>query len=168
MNVIRICIFILMNTTMLLSQSYITSFGPRLYNNIGFSIQQRIEKNTTIELVIQNNKNLENPGLSLLCEQHFPLFTKRLNTYIGLGTHYFWDNQYLNNDSYKPFGLSTVVGLEFTIRRLNLSYDIMPLANFNENGMHFSSSTALSLRYVIIKQKKKKFNIKNIFKKKNN
>lgn len=146
-------------------QSYTTSFGPRIYNTIGFSLQQKIYKRGTIEFILQNNKSIENPGISLITEQHFPLLTKRFNVYMGLGPHYYWQYKSIDSKLSNPFGISMMFGLEFTLRRLNLSYDIMPIVNFNEI-FNLSSSTALSLRYVMVKQKKKTFKFKNPFKKK--
>lgn len=162
-------LFFFITTNQSNGQSYITAFGPRINNTIGFSLQQKIANRTTTELIIQSNKKLVNPGIAILFEQHFPLITRRLNTYLGPGAHYYYDEvedtkAYVEN----KFGISLIFGLELRVSRLCLAYDIMPLMNFYDKKTKITSSTGLSLRYILIKPKKQKFNFKNIFKKKNN
>jgi hypothetical protein len=137
----------------LVAQKYVTSLGARLGEETGLSLQQRIAKEWSIEGILLSSWRNKDLGLKVLAEKHHPILGRRLNMYYGGGIH--WN--YLN-DSAKiyPSGLSGIVGLELSISRLNISWDFLPSFNIWYGDGDFTPSTAVSLRYILIKEKKKK------------
>lgn len=136
------------------AQSYNTAVGMRLGTDWGLTVQQRVAKKTTIELLLQSSLQREETLITLMGEQHFPILTRRLNIYYGGGLHKGWINE--SNDQaqpYKdPFGLTFIGGLEFSLGRLNISYDFKPAINISGGEDRFYTQTGISLRYIIIKR----------------
>ena len=97
--------------------------------------------------------------LTVLLEQHQKLIGKRFNTYYGAGLHKGWivDGE---TDLDNPFGVTLVVGIEATMGRFNVSLDYKPVVNIFSGDQFWQSQSALSLRYVFVKPKKKKINWK--------
>lgn len=138
------------------SQSYFTAGGARLGTDWGLTFQQRILKHNTAEAIFQSSLVREELMLTGLFEHHYPLITKRLNVYLGVGFHkgFVTDNS-ANYQS--PYGMSVIAGAEFTIARFVISYDYKPVFNFRGGENSWYSQTGVSVRYVFIKQ--------NLFKK---
>lgn len=133
------------------SQSYFTAGGARIGTDWGITIQQKVLKNTTIEGIFQSSLFREEMMLNLIAEQHFPLITKRLNFYFGLG----WHQGFVTsaNPTYNsPYGITLIGGAEVTLARFVLSYDFKPAFNLYGGENSWYSQSGLSLRYVIIKQ----------------
>lgn len=110
------------------SQSYFTAGGARIGTDWGITIQQKVLKNTTIEGIFQSSLFREEMMLNLIAEQHFPLITKRLNFYFGLG----WHQGFVTsaNPTYNsPYGITLIGGAEVTLARFVLSYDFKPAFN---------------------------------------
>ncbi|MDQ3140708.1 MAG: hypothetical protein M3Q56_00510 [Bacteroidota bacterium] len=139
------------------SQKYITSIGFRLGTEAGVSIQQRLAKHITAEGILLKSFKTNDNVLILLAEDHNSIITRRLNIYFGVGPHW-----YFHRDSFNvlPSGFSLLGGVEFTIGRANLSWDILPAFNFVGAERIFDYKTAISIRYVLLKEKKKKWNWK--------
>jgi hypothetical protein len=71
---------------------------------------------------------------------------------MGGGLHKGW---LTNTDevSYKdPFGIDFIAGIEFTMARINLSWDFKPAVNLIGGEKTIYSQSGLSLRYVIAKK----------------
>jgi Tfp pilus assembly protein PilZ len=142
-------------------QSYITTAGFRMGNEIGLSVSQRIFEKKTIDLYHAPALFSERSTSGLMMKQHYSILTKRLNFFGGGGIFYQMKNGYSTNDEPAPdqyaAGLLFTAGLDFTIGKMNIGYDIMPLYRIsgNDNGRRFFSSSAISLRYVIVPQKSK-------------
>lgn len=135
----------------LAAQSYNTALGLRLGSDWGITAQQRIADHTTIEGILQSSFARKEVVLSLLAEQHYKIISRRFNIYVGGGLHKGW----LTDDKMEakdPFGISLIGGLEFTMGRINLSYDFKPAINLigGESWIYFHQG--LSARYVIIKR----------------
>ena len=136
------------------AQSYNTAAGMRLGTEWGLTVKQRVAKKTTIEAILQSSLQREEFTVTLLGEQHYPLITRRLNVYAGAGLHKGWHTATIEDPEYKdPFGLSFVTGIEFSLGRLNLSYDFKPAVNISGGEQGFYSQTAVSMRYIINKRK---------------
>lgn len=162
--------------TLGMAQSYFTSAGLRIGDGIGISLQQRIAKKVTVEGILKNNNTRGEFSVTGLVERHIPLISRRLNFYTGIGLH----KGFVHNseiDTKGPFGVTGVAGLEFTIGKLNLSYDFKPALNLVGGTQVLYPDTALSLRYVIVgnkvfkdmnKNKKKKQRQKSRDKRKKN
>ena len=153
--------------SLLSAQSYRTAAGVRLGTGIGLSIQQKVMDKTTLEGILQSKLKSDELSLTLLLERHHNLLTRRLNFYVGGGVHKSW---YTNTGEVttkeQAAGISGIAGVEFTPGRLSVSWDYKPALNVWGGDQFFDSQTAVSLRYVFVKRKKKKINWK--FWKKNN
>lgn len=150
--------FLLLLPFNVFGQKYITAGGVRMSNEgFGLTVQQRLFEHATIEGIAMTS--LTEGSIAGLLELHNNLlFTKSLNTYIGLGplvgTKYFSDTTYL--------GADVVLGLEYKILLLPIvvSADIKPTFRF-DNSDWFNLGVGISMRYVFIKDKKKLTNFRN-------
>ena len=149
------------------AQSYKTAGGIRLGTGIGMTVKHEIFKKTTLEGILQNRKRTDETSLTLLMEQHHNILFRRVNMYMGAGLHKGWRGGVDEVEIKDPFGVTGIVGIEFTPGRLNLSWDYKPAINIVGGTRKFESQTAISLRYVFVKRKKKKINWKFWKKKKN-
>jgi hypothetical protein len=137
---------------LLLSQSYDLAMGMRLGTDWGLTLQQRIAKKTTIEAIFQSSLLRNESMVTVLGEHHMPFITRRFNLYTGAGLHTGWSSR-SEEDGYKnPLGLSLIAGLELSLGKLNLSYDIKPAMNFRGGDQFLYVQSGLSVRYVLVKR----------------
>ncbi len=140
------------------AQRYRTAAGVRLGSSFGISVQQKILKQSTIEGIFQAPLRAnDDTKFTILYEEHKKLIGKRLNFYYGAGFHKGWA---ASSDDPDPAGVSLIAGVEMSLDRLNLSMDYKPAFNAISGVRFFESQSALTLRYIIVKQKKKKINWK--------
>jgi hypothetical protein len=134
-------------------QSYNTALGLRWGDGIGITARQRLLKRTSVEgIFYQHNKTDKTIG-GIMLNHHMPVITKRLNLYAGGGFGRIFQQEEENpRTSYNA--LMVNAGLEFTIARLNLSWDFVPVIPVNAEQESMSTLTAFSLRYVLIKKSK--------------
>ena len=144
---------LILGTCVLSAQSYTTTAGMRLGTDWGLSVKQRVAKRATLEGILQSSLQREEFILTVLAEQHYPLISRRLNVYAGAGLHKGWNTSATEAEFQDPFGLSLITGIEFTLGRLNLSYDFKPAINLHGGENGFYSQTAISMRYVLVKGK---------------
>ncbi len=133
------------------AQRYITAGGVRFEpQRIGFTVQHRILPQTTLQAIGMGAER-EISG-HLLAQQHFPLLGKRLNIYIGGGFH-LGDNKDLGSF----YGIDLITGVEYKVNAIPilLSFDFKPAVHIDHQDW-ITPSTAFSLRYVFLKDKKKK------------
>ncbi|MFT4663961.1 MAG: hypothetical protein ACI9XB_000902 [Gammaproteobacteria bacterium] len=143
------------------AQHYRTAAGIRLGSEktIGLSIQQLVYKKITLEGILQvgaGNSSLN--SIIVLAEQHQKILFKRLNLYYGLGLHKSWynNNSTLEDEFRNPSGVAAITGLELAVGKMTVSLDIQPNLNVVGGNQFLNTTTAVSLRYVLIKPKKKK------------
>lgn len=151
-------IMLLQGYTASFAQSYNTAVGMRLGTDWGITVQQRIAKKATVEAILQSSLQREEVILTGLVEQHLPLISRRLNFYTGAGVHKGWSNTIEGEGQTPqkdPFGVTFIGGLEFTIARINLTYDFKPAVNISGGEKTFYTQSGISMRYVIIKRKGK-------------
>ncbi len=176
MNKILILLLTVIALNPLTSQKYNTLGGIRVGDDFGISAAQRIADKTTIDATFQPGTFAGNRLLLLTANQHYPLLGKRLNFFIGGGFY-----QKSHQDIYNTNNLSDVpsqpvsnagiafnLGAEFTLGKLTIGADYVPLVHFgNDSYRRFYSTSGLSLRYVFLarESKTKKF-FKNLFSKK--
>ncbi|QCR23872.1 hypothetical protein [Pontibacter sp. SGAir0037] len=133
------------------AQVYRTAAGIRLDSDqFGITIQQRVQERSTVEGILSMSSN-EFRGTALY-EWHRPLLGRRFNYYMGAGGHV---GNLKDNGTFT--GLDVIGGIEYKVNGLPflLSADIQPAVHFNhENWTDFS--TGVSIRYVILPEKKKK------------
>jgi len=136
------------------AQKYRTAVGPRLESDrFGISIQQKVHDRGTLEGIAALGSR-EYSG-TVLYEWHFPILGERFNYYLGAGGH-------VGNLKDKGVftGVDAILGVEYKVNGLPflLSADVKPAFHLNhEDWVHLSSG--VSIRYVIVKEKKKKNSI---------
>ncbi|MBB6609756.1 hypothetical protein H7F15_01785 [Pontibacter sp. Tf4] len=156
MNLRSFC-FLLLLTFLALdatAQKYRTALGPRFESDkIGLSLQQKLHERGTLEVIGALGER-EYSGTALY-EWHFPLLGERFNYYIGAGAH-------LGNLKDKGVftGADAILGLEYKVNGLPflLSADIKPAFHLNHEDW-VGLSSGVSVRYVLVKEKKKKKSI---------
>ncbi|MCC3155848.1 hypothetical protein LJ737_01270 [Hymenobacter sp. 15J16-1T3B] len=134
------------------AQKYRTAVGLRLGSgNYGFTAQQRIFEKTTLEgLAMFRSREVTG---TLLLERHFHILGPALNYYFGAGAHAGGHKDYGTVG-----GFDGMIGAEWKlpIVPFQLSVDFKPSVELN-NDEWFRFPTAVSVRYVLIKEKKKPF-----------
>jgi hypothetical protein len=140
------------------AQKYRTAAGARIGTRFGLSVQQKIFEKSTIEGIFQTNiGGNDDISLTFLWEQHQKLIGKNLNFYCGGGVHKGWIvSKTAEFDLKPPTGITLIAGVEITLDRLNISLDYKPQLNVVSGERFYESQSALTLRYVLIKAKKKK------------
>jgi len=122
-----ICTVLIIN-----AQSYNTTLGMRLGTDWGLTVKHRIASKTTLEGILQSSLQREEAIFTLMGAQHLPFITRRVNVYTGGGLHKGWGGVALDRDGepYRnPFGISLIGGIELTLARLNITYDLKPAIN---------------------------------------
>lgn len=150
----------------LFSQRYITTLGLRTAESIGLSLEQKLWKNFTTEcMYLPSTRNTYESFTGVLL-YHKPILTRNLSLFAGAG---FSALQVGKEFRSSPMGIALKAGLGITIWRINVSCDIQPVYYYKNKIYSLESSTGLSLRYVIIKEpKRKKFNFIKKWKRNNN
>ncbi len=141
------------------AQSYFTTGGIRLGSDYGLSLKQRILKKTTVEAILSSEGEVNsNLGLSLLYDRHRSILTRNFNLFYGAGIGWRWDyvNDETGNHKYSSFGIPIQAGIEFSIGRINLSWDYTPVLFLSSKTNAFTSSKGLSVRYVFVNKKEGK------------
>lgn len=156
------------------SQSYRTAAGFRIGKDIGLSISQRIVPQKTIDLYHEPGLFTDRNKTGLMFKQHYPILTKRLNFFGGIGLYYQSLSLLSKIDEPAPSinssGVMLAGGIDFTVGKLNLGFDIMPEVRLfgNNNTSRIASSSAITFRYVIIPQKSKSKSFFQFFKNRRN
>jgi len=151
----------------LFGQSYNTALGLRWGDGIGITARQRILKRTSVEGIFYQHQKSDQTIAALMIDHHMPVLTRRLNIYAGGGLG--WVSVEKLDDIRDSYNAAVInAGLEFTIARLNLSWDFVPVIPIAQQEQSMTVMTAFSLRYVLIpKSKNGLFNKDNKHKKKN-
>lgn len=142
------------------SQSYRTAAGLRIGNNMTLSISQRIVAGSTLDFYHQSSLLSPASITALAYKKHVPLITKRLNLFGGIGPYCRTGKNGMSNEvvlyRFSSCGMLLTGGIDFTIGRLNLGYDFMPVVRLvgSDPIGRVSASSAITLRYVLIKQPK--------------
>ena len=136
------------------AQKYRTAAGVRIESDrFGLTLQQKLHEQGTIEGILAVGSR-EVSGTALY-EWHRPLLGKRFNYYLGAGGHIG------NLKDHGVFtGVDAILGIEYKVNGLPflLSADVKPAVHINhEDWVHLSSG--VSVRYVILKEKKVKKSI---------
>lgn len=151
------CLFFISS---IFAQGYKTAGGIRLGTEYGITIKQRILDKSAIEGILQKSVlNDKTTMLTVLWEEHRKIIFKKINYYYGAGPHIgFWkstDNEG-NEINKKTVGATAIIGAEITLGRFNISYDFKPAIHLANADRVFNSQTAVSLRYVIKENPRKK------------
>ncbi|MDQ3290600.1 MAG: hypothetical protein M3Q05_04855 [Bacteroidota bacterium] len=140
------------------AQKYRSTLGARIgRNDFGITGQQKIFKRTTLEAIgLVSGREVSATGL---VEQHFPILGQGFNVYLGAGAHV----GHLK-DSGGFYGGDLIGGaeLKLPIVPIVLSLDLKP--SFHVNHEEWGSvNGALSIRYILVKDKKEKKKLFGIF-----
>ena len=157
MKRISLFLFFIISTIALSAQRYGTALGMRLGTDWGLTLQQRLTKRITIEGIAQSSLQREEVLLTGMVQKHNPILGRRLNLYLGAGLHKGWTSAAENTETAAtvedPFGVTLVGGIEFTLARINIGYDLKPAINLRGGEKRFYSQSGISIRYVLIKDK---------------
>ena len=135
------------------AQSYDLSAGMRLGTDWGASARLRVAKKTTVETILQSSFKRNETMLTVMALKHNPVLTRRFNVFVGGGLHKGWQTDQTETETYdNPFGISLVGGIEFTLARVNLSYDIKPAINLSGGAQNVYLQSGISIRYVMVKK----------------
>ena len=147
---VGIFILVCLLSSSALAQKYSTAIGLRVGNgHYGITAKQRIFRSLAAEGILSAG-NQEVTG-TLLLQKHFPILGRGLNMYLGAGAHL---------GSLKDFGpimgVDAMIGLEIKIPILPLtaSVDFKPAYHILHEDW-FDANTAVSVRYIVGKDKKK-------------
>ena len=159
-NALFFLLFCSLLTPTVYGQSYSTTAGVRFGNYLGLTVNQLIGDKLTGEAIIESD--LQDAGRAhLLVRKHSSILWRRINIYGGIGPHVGWGQT--NPDALEPevgetvFGATGVLGFEFTLLQLNVSFDYLPVyQQGQENVKGYKHNGALSVRYVIEKANNKK------------
>ncbi|MBK8558040.1 MAG: hypothetical protein IPL65_20865 [Lewinellaceae bacterium] len=160
-------------STAISAQSYKTAVGVRLDQGVNLTLQQRLTQKWTAEGILHTSLRSDDLGLTVLAERHHKILFRGLNFYYGAGAHYYTQsnsNRLENEVSKNVSGVSFVGGAEISLGRINVGIDFMP-------ELHLSGDTvyplewnraAVSVRYILVKQKKVRLRDRLNFNKKDN
>ncbi|MFC3414731.1 hypothetical protein [Algoriphagus hitonicola] len=151
------------------AQHYGNALGLRLGNSnlnrtVGMSYQHRIQKNLTLEGILQSDFS-RNTTAHLLVERHRPILSKRLNYYYGTGLALGREETFLKNEQDKTIthtygngtvGVDFILGLEFTVFKTVLSLDYKPNVNLIGRSEFFRGQAGFTARMVLTKSKEQK------------
>ncbi|MEZ5043599.1 MAG: hypothetical protein R2828_27120 [Saprospiraceae bacterium] len=152
MKNILVCSLLTVLSWPLVAQSYDVAGGMRLGTDWGITAKYRFAQKTTGELILQSSLQREELMLTLLGEQHSPLISRRFNFYVGGGLHKGWLTPKGEEIIKDPFGLTAIAGIEFTLARLNLTWDFKPAINLVGGEQKMYKQTGVSIRYVFLQK----------------
>ena len=130
------------------AQKYRTAAGLRSDgSSYGLSVQQVFLPKATVEGLAMFAPRER--SYTVLAERHFGILGPSLNYYFGAGAHY--GN---HRDSGDFWGFDGLVGAEYKIAftRFVVSFDFKPTIEYGSDDWN-RFPTALSLRYIMVKQK---------------
>lgn len=164
-----ILLFFLSGTSIGFGQRYGTAVGMRLGTDWGLTVQQRVARHLSAEFIAQSSLQREEILLTAMVQQHNPVLGRRFNLYFGGGLHKGWisadpETGIAPRD---PFGITLIGGLEFSLGRLNLSYDLKPAINISGGEKNFYTQSGISIRYIVQNEKEQGWH-KNRRKKRSN
>lgn len=157
MNKYALALVALLLAQLTFSQSYDLAAGVRLGTDLGLSVKMRIppiDENFTGELILQTSLERQEGLLTVLGEQHFPLITRRINLYAGIGLHAGWLEEDPDRalDYKAPAGISMIGGAELNFKKINISVDFKPAINLSGGEKTFYSQSAVTLRIIPFKR----------------
>ena len=151
-------ILVLFFPVWLAAQSYDLAIGIRVGTEWGATAQLRLpqlHKNFVFEGIVHQAIGKDEGSLTLLGKQHQPLLSRRINLFYGAGAHAGWNHEtdMETGEAFNgPVGITGVIGLEATFKRINVGYDFKPAVNLTGGESLLYTQTAVSVRYVIAKR----------------
>ncbi len=143
------------------AQKYRTAAGIRIgRNDFGFTGQQKILEQTTLEGIASfSGREISATGL---LEQHFSVLGRSFNVYLGAGMHV---DHLKDNGTFYGGDLLTGVEMKVPVIPFVLSLDLKPTFHINHEEWG-GVGGGLSIRYILVKEKKEKKKLFGIFNRK--
>lgn len=132
-------------------QSYNGVVGIRANGDIGISAAAQIFKRQTLQF--EHQAGLFSPvhQTSLMYKKHYRVLTRRFNVSLGGGAILRGMEQGAESPKMSTTpALGLTMGGEFTVGRINITYDFMPGMFLGDvDGPQFFSNSGIGVRYVI-------------------
>ncbi|MGL5318163.1 MAG: hypothetical protein ACRC9Q_05660 [Bacteroidales bacterium] len=134
-------------STKVSAQTYDMAVGANLGPSMGITLKKFISSRSAIEGIFAYNLECDAPNFSVLYEYHIPL-ANRFNMLMGGGVNI--GAQHVGRHKKSAdfmFGISPIIGLEYTIPSapVSLGFDYKPAINFA--GHAFWDDFAFKVRY---------------------
>ncbi len=136
----------------LLAQGYDAAAGLRVGAGAGLTYAQRFGSKYSVEFLGQNRFGTDAFTLAVIGRRHVPLALKRVNFFVGAGFHKGWGYEKEGRRG-NPLGITAQGGAEITLGRTNVAFDFLPQVHLSGRVVPVSISSAVSVRYVIVKRK---------------
>ncbi len=136
------------------AQAYRLAAGARLGTDVGLTAKYRVAHRGALEGILQHSLYHDQSLFTVLYEQHSPIISRRFTLYGGGGLHTGLEST-LEGDRNALFGITAIGGVELTLGRVNVSYDFKPVIHLAGSDRIFNAQTAISVRYVFIKNPKR-------------
>ncbi|HMP28681.1 MAG TPA: hypothetical protein PKD85_03725 [Saprospiraceae bacterium] len=142
-------VFFISNTTW--AQSYNGVVGLRANGDIGISAAAQILNRQTVQLEHQSGLFSPINQTSLMYKKHYPVLTRRFNVSVGGGAIFRGEEQGTERSAINTTpALGLTFGGEFTVGKVNITYDYMPgMYLGNVSGPQFFSNAGIGVRYVV-------------------
>ena len=145
------------------AQTYKHTMGIRLAGGtgsrmVGLTSNYRLAKGLSVEGIIQTNFQDNHTG-HLLLKRHKGLVSRRFNFYYGAGMSIGSEESYIRNPDTRvktftygnqTWGVDLVGGIEFTLLRLNMSFDVKPNINISGRQNWITFQSGMSIRSVLV------------------
>ena len=141
-----------------IGQKYNTVMGMRFGEDIALSFEQRLLGNYTFQFEHQDGLFTDSKFSSFMLKKHHGILGRRFNVFMGGGAIL---KQKINNgdlnDGKIQKGLGLTFGGEFTLGKINITYDYVPgfVLGSAIDGPRFFSSSGIGIRYVMWGRKSK-------------
>jgi hypothetical protein len=138
----------------LLGQSYNGVVGLRANGDLGISAAAQILKRQTLQFEHQSGLFSPIHQTSLMYKKHYPVLTRRFNVSMGGGAILRGEDLAGERPMIQSTpALGLTFGGEFTVGRVNITYDFMPGMFLGDvDGAQFFSNSGVGVRYVLFER----------------
>lgn len=161
-NLILITLLSILTLPSMQGQTYKHSLGLRFAGGtgarmIGLTSNYRLAKGLSIEGIIQTNFSDNHTG-HLLLKRHRGLVSRRFNFYYGAGMSLGSEESFIRDPSTRTktytygnqtWGVDIIGGIELTLLRLNVSFDVKPNINITGRQNWITFQSGMSIRSVL-------------------
>lgn len=163
MRNLLIIVFALIFASEVQTQTYQHTLGLRFAGGtgaryIGLTSNYRLAKGLAIEGIIQSNFQ-DNHTAHLLLKRHRGLISRRFNFYYGGGLSAGLEESFIRDPETriktytygnKTLGIDVIGGIELTLLRLNVSFDVKPNINITGRQNWITFQSGMSIRSVMV------------------
>jgi hypothetical protein len=145
------------------AQTYQHSLGLRFAGGtgaryVGLSSNYRLAKGLSLEGIAQTNFQ-DNHTVHLLLKRHRGLISRRFNYYYGGGLSLGSEESFIRDPETRTrittygnstFGVDMIGGIEMTLLKLNVSFDIKPNINLTGRQNWITFQSGMTIRSVLV------------------